>query len=108
MLNRNNIDASFCGSKAYILACPKCGGDNLHHNSVAVYERDEDNLITTVAELGNNQVHIHQKPSILSGNPSPRRDGVVIGFSCENCDISFELAIIQHKGTTFFEWLPHA
>jgi hypothetical protein len=40
-------------------------------------------------------------------NPSVKRDGIVINFNCEHCDneAKLRLAIVQHKGQTFFYWL---
>jgi len=46
----------------------------------------------------------NQEPSKECGNPSRRRDGLAIEFSCENCPAILELTIKQHKGETFFAW----
>ena len=68
----------------------------LHHDSVDVYMRVED------AAKG---VHVRCKSgkgvaiiNDLSGNPSSRRGGIVIGFWCENCGERSRLSIAQHKG----------
>jgi hypothetical protein len=37
-------------------------------------------------------------------NPSERRQGLAIAFSCEDCDAKLELTIAQHKGNTIVEW----
>jgi hypothetical protein len=38
------------------------------------------------------------------GNPSSRRNGVVIRFWCEDCDVISELTLEQHKGNTLLRW----
>jgi len=88
-----------------ILNCPSCGGECLHQESVNVYFRDEDSDVGVVAEVDRDTVSVNTKGDCISGNPSARRDGVVISFRCEFCDVIPRLAIIQHKGTTFFEWI---
>lgn len=41
----------------------------------------------------------------MNGNPSPRRDGIQINFKCEGCaSAGLTMNIVQHKGSTFFEW----
>ncbi len=40
----------------------------------------------------------------MDGCPSPRRGGMVIGFSCEGCSAISSLSIYQHKGQTYVEW----
>jgi len=37
----------------------------------------------------------------MEGNPSDRRHGLRIFFWCEHCTDEIELALDQHKGTTF-------
>lgn len=41
-------------------------------------------------------------------NPSPRRQGLLIEFSCETCGMGKQhrhiLQIYQHKGQTYVEW----
>ena len=37
----------------------------------------------------------------MAGNPSDRRDGMTIAFSCEGCGGGINLKIVQHKGTTY-------
>jgi hypothetical protein len=49
-------------------------------------------------------------PNAESGNPSPRRDGIVISFFCEQCTNwgetgeVIELTLAQHKGATEIGW----
>lgn len=83
------------------LKCPSCGGENLHHETVDVYFRKgEDSIDGVFVRCDSTSV----KPITGEGNPSNRRDGLVIKFWCETCDDKPQLAIIQHKGTTYGEW----
>ena len=111
-----------------VLLCPLClqeypdgRGMWLHQTGVEAFFRDED------AERG---VHgyIADRKSFLavsgdcgntSRNPSSRRDGLIIYFSCEWCSgygepeqgdenkpiVTLELHIAQHKGVTEMGWL---
>ena len=38
------------------------------------------------------------------GNPSARRNGLLIKFECEECQQSFYVGVSQHKGQTFFDY----
>ena len=84
------------------LVCPQCGNPNLHQGVVRVYSRDEDwpSRLTQV-DLNGNVTQIAN----AVGNPSDRRHGLTIAFECEHCDLLADLAIWQHKGVTFVEWL---
>jgi len=96
--------SNFC-MQSDILNCPNCNGDTLHQESVTAYFRREDSDVGVVAEVGRDTASIDTKGDCVRGNPSARRDGMVISFSCECCDVIPRLAIIQHKGTTYFEWV---
>lgn len=90
------------------LACPGCGGNHIHHGVVTVFSRYEDQertVVTTVTPAD------REAPSVTSietnvgdGNPSSRRHGLTIQFTCEECPGVFVLAIGQHKGHTEVEW----
>ena len=90
------------------LHCPRCAGRNLHHLGVVIYDRaeDADNVIRTTVEGGTSRTAV--VPNSGSGNPSSRRDGLAILFSCEACggDLAdpIELLIAQHKGSTEIIW----
>ena len=88
-----------------ILICPNCSGENLHQERVTAYFRHEDSDVGMVAEVDRDTVRADANGDCLTGNPSSRRDGMVISFSCESCNVMPSLAIIQHKGVTNFEWL---
>lgn len=82
------------------LVCPGCGGTLLHHEKIEVFDRSEDKsdgLHVVVA-----QRELRADTSLL-GNPSPRRDGLVIHLSCESCDVRSQLCILQHKGQTYVD-----
>ena len=83
------------------LDCPNCGGNNLHQSSVSVFFRDtEDSKEGKFIRCAVGYVEATNP----NNNPSCRRDGLLISFECENCSADPELAIYQHKGTTYVEW----
>jgi len=85
--------------------CPRCGGENLHHGTVTVFNRREDadrTHVTTVA--GEDHVEIKSISSDDCDNPSSRRDGMRIAFNCEECGDGLYLFLLQHKGTTYLHW----
>lgn len=95
------------------LGCPHCGNFNLHQYRVSTFFRYGEDSTTglAVTALGfDRAIDAAQNPpslevtSSMAKNPSPRRDGLQIWFSCEHgCDDPV-LEIIQHKGTTFVQW----
>ena len=95
-----------------VLRCPNCKEPYLHHGKVMVYDRHEDDEFVNVTTVNDGLSATHRIPSIGSGNPSSRRDGVTIEFMCENCHGGsdeglvgvFRLTIAQHKGNTYMRW----
>ena len=91
------------------LSCPRCGSGYLHHEAVTIFNRDEDaqEMVTVVTPTRLSQT---QEPSAGSGNPSSRRSGLTVRFTCEECCWELpnvplmELTIAQHKGATYMEW----
>lgn len=81
------------------LSCPMCDFSYLHQKAVEIWNRDEDAKIDGVRVSENSEVG-----KAVGTNPSPRRDGVSISFSCEGCGHIGELVIAQHKGQTVMEW----
>lgn len=83
------------------LKCPSCGFNYLHQEVVEIFERVEDAV---------DGLHVKvEKLSLtadtnLKGNPSRRRHGLTIKFSCEGCNCRPVLEIIQHKGNTFVDF----
>lgn len=84
------------------LLCPACGFTYLHHTSVEIFERSEDaeNGVHITVEGGKATVD-----NSLKGNPSSRRHGLRIRFSCEGCEATPVLTIKQHKGKTAVDFL---
>lgn len=82
------------------LVCPCCGSNNLHQSSAKVFFHDEGQPDDTRVFIKNGHVTQH----FNGENPSPYRDGLRIQFDCEQCEGEPELALIQHKGSTFMYW----
>jgi hypothetical protein len=95
------------GDRTSDLRCPNCNGTNLHHKSVTIFDRPEDAEFVAKTTVGV-KTTIEKLPNQSSGNPSSRREGIVIGFWCETCPAgksgALELTIAQHKGATEFGW----
>lgn len=86
----------------------KCGSDYLHQGNVTVFARSEDEDTTTVIAQAGRTVQATDFPSRDTCNPSPRRHGLILEFDCEECGQDGKvqrLAIYQHKGNTYMEWL---
>jgi hypothetical protein len=92
-----------------VLSCPRCRGNNLHQGNTTIYQRSEDASYTTViAQDGHKVIVTPNFPSAEAPNPSSRRHGLIIEFWCEYCENDeepYRLAIFQHKGNTFLEWV---
>lgn len=100
------------------LHCPECGQGYLHQGNTTIYERVEDDKWTTVIAQSGHDVNVTKFPSGDTHNPSSRRHGLIIEFTCEMCHSHydsegatpefaepFRLAIYQHKGNTLVEWV---
>jgi hypothetical protein len=87
------------------LRCPRCGEPGgLHHGQVTIYDRlREDSEETTVTRVWNGMVSSHRMTGPV-GNPSDRRGGLRVSFSCEFCGDRVELTLAQHKGDTVIGW----
>jgi hypothetical protein len=84
------------------LICPKCGCFYMHHIEVRSYTRIVEDGPTQCVKIGyNNSI---DWVNDTQNNPSSRRGAVGILFQCEDCGEEMELAIVQHKGNTYFEW----
>jgi hypothetical protein len=89
------------------LACPSCEDTYTHQSTIEVFSRQEDCDGIHACVLGETVITDRN----MSKNPSPRRQGLRIYFTCEschcedgdNCPPPYELLIYQHKGQTFFE-----
>lgn len=88
------------------LICPRCDCDFLHHEDASIFVRKEDDYWTTVITQDTANVTSTKFPNSETCNPSPRRQGMIIRFSCESCgDAPLQLALYQHKGVTVLEWM---
>lgn len=83
------------------LKCPHCGSDYLHQETVAVFNRPEEDSTVGLAMTITGQT---VQPASMQENPSPRRNGLSIDFSCETCSTDSTLNIWQHKGQTMVNW----
>ena len=81
-----------------LLECPACHGNHLHHNKVEVFDRAEDQDGGLHVSVASGKV---VEDSDLSGNPSKRRHGLSIHFTCEHCPATPVLSVAQHKGNTW-------
>jgi hypothetical protein len=86
-----------------VLQC-MCGGNNLHHYGVTVFDRDDDSSTVRVTNVTHTGTSSEVVPNELSGNPSARRDAVVVRFWCEHCGHEYGMQIVQHKGCTYLSW----
>lgn len=102
---------------AELLMCPVCGGRNLHQYRVdAFFRQREDSPSGTHVRTGSTgcsaEDHVCGAPGgnsttideNMAGNPSDRRDGMVVSFWCEGGCADPMLAIVQHKGETMIYW----
>ena len=93
------LNTSF--TKNAVLQCPHCDDVYLHHDRVEVFERGEDEEKGLHLSIEGGKANFDTN---LDGNPSSRRHGIKIRFSCENCsNISF-LCISQLKGMTTIDF----
>lgn len=89
-----------------ILICPSCGSDNLHQQRALLFGRSEDANGTIESFSfpdGDNERLANAPASMFPG----RRQAVLIEFWCESCEDAgrWMLRIMQHKGSTFVEWV---
>jgi len=106
-------------SPATVLLCPRCSSNNLHHESIAVFERAEDERTVLRTRIGDFQNHhatlVDTLDSAEAGNPSERRNGLAINFWCEVCSRDragdprsgdvLTLTLAQHKGASVIKWI---
>ena len=99
-----------------ILCCPSCHATWLHQRNTTIFVRQEDAKTTTVVAQNGDTAQVAKFPSADTCNPSARRHGLTIEFECESCHGDtgdgkentlppFQLAIFQHKGSTYVEWV---
>lgn len=84
------------------LRCPACNYECLHHERVEIFERREDAQRGLHVTVESGKVEIDQD---IDENPSRRRHGLTIYFSCETCPKKSRLTLAQHKGASLVEFL---
>ena len=82
-----------------IIACPRCGCEEMHLQNMRTWLRGEDEDIPGLSLEMDGSV----RPIIGAANPSARREGMTLEFECEAGCCS-QLTIWQHKGPTFIQW----
>ena len=85
------------------VSCAGCGEDYLHQIGFIWYQRDEDAengdaYFVTYGGHGSRKFTNNDEP-----NPSLRRHGSIVAFSCECCHAITGVHFAQHKGMTFIE-----
>ena len=84
-----------------VLNCKNCGFEYLHREKTEAFERTEDAAFGLHVKIENDSA---TTDTCLELNPSPRRDGLTIEFSCEGCKERSVLSIYQHKGYTLLSY----
>lgn len=85
-----------------VLLCGNCNGMYLHMGYVDTYIRTTED-----SETGNHTKVIGSKTERddeMYGNPSERRDGVTLSFTCEDCNAVNFLSLAQNRGHTMIGW----
>lgn len=92
-------------SEDKIIHCASCGEANTHQEGFIWFQRAEDasqGLAVFVTSSGDHRsIPYNDGPD--SPNPSSRRHGSIVVFSCEHCDVLTGVHFAQHKGVTIVE-----
>jgi hypothetical protein len=87
-----------------VLACPACGNENLHQTRIEVFTRRGEDATEGVHVAVAHDVGAPVTMDVnLDDNPSRRRDGILVHFTCEHCFALPILSIAQHKGFTLLD-----
>ena len=87
----------FSSDDTNVILCPSCDGLYLHHESVEIFNRSEDSNDGIHVLVSEHEVKTDRN---LKGNPSYRRNGLIVYFSCEECSATIKMKLYQHKGNT--------
>jgi len=90
-----------------VAKCPECDGEYLHQSGVEAFFRDSECAMTgahVTASTDDDRPPSMSADRSMAGNPSPRRDGMMIRFWCECCGAVVGMYVMQHKGQTFIRW----
>lgn len=117
MIETVGIAAAIGGNLGTALLCPCCGNEYLHQEDVHIWDHGEDSETCNYVEMvdGKGRAFGEVPVTAVPGNPSPRRSGLCITFTCEGCHPPehqhpsqkrppFALDIYQHKGQTIVHW----
>jgi hypothetical protein len=85
------------------LLCGGCGEFCTHFRSLHVFMRGEDHDHGLRLDVDMARSQVSTSTRMGDGNPSSRRDGLALTFTCEFCKHITEVTFAQHKGTTFIE-----
>ena len=84
------------------LVCPAAVENNLHHEAVTVFERQQED--------GESYALVMFKARcrrLVVAEIKRTSNGVVVRFWCESCEATPELMLAQHKGATLVGWQPN-
>ena len=98
-----NIDLNCNNDEWNVLRCPVCNNEYIHHEDVEIFNRDEDSKIGQHTTITRHSASIDLN---MTGNPSSRRSGLTISFTCEiaECNGVYVLELVQHKGHTLLRF----
>ncbi len=111
-----NDNVVFLGDKRFegeAMECPHCESNNLHQSQVQLYCRTEgvsartkreSNVLIVTSMYDGMVSQCSDSEENDESNPSPRRQGMRVIFSCENCDNYPQWVMFQHKGQTYTGW----
>jgi hypothetical protein len=85
------------------IACPNCGNGYLHQGTVHVFHRAKEDADSERIIIEGDKVKLDDAGS-NDANPSARRQGLVVDFTCEHCNAHPQLCLAQHKGATELFW----
>ena len=70
-----------------------------------MFDRHEDEVEETETQARRGgDVSVRRVAAPGSGNPSGRRHGLAVAFTCEACPFKGELAVAQREGATLVGW----
>lgn len=106
---RPEFSSDYGAQDTPVLECPSCGFGFLHQCRVEVFSREEEDSKKGQHVSVDYADGVSVTPEVGSddGNPSRRRDGIIVKFWCEDCrnkNNPYELVIQQHKGNEYIFW----
>jgi hypothetical protein len=92
------------------LVCPRCADPyGMHHEKIDIGSRPVEDgpgrrfIVHPNASLETRDVSENTTSAGMGYHG--RRDELIVEFSCESCGPVGRMLIMQHKGSTFIEWL---